>query len=43
MLLRVAAQSVSKIHPQLAAMDVTHVTRVDPPEGFEDSPQLPLT
>jgi hypothetical protein len=38
-----AAQSVSKLHPQLAPMDVAHMTRV---EGLDDSgrgQQLTLT
>jgi hypothetical protein len=28
-----AARSVAKLHPQLAPMDVAHVTRVEGPEG----------
>jgi hypothetical protein len=28
-----AARSVSKLHPQLAPMDVEHVTRVEGPDG----------
>ena len=28
-----AARSVSKLHPQLAPMDVAHVTRVEGPDG----------
>jgi hypothetical protein len=38
-----AAQTASKLHPQLAPMDVTHVTRVEGPESAAGGEQLPLT
>ena len=38
-----AANSVSKLHPQLAPMDVTHVTRVDGPGDSAGGQQLTLT
>jgi len=37
-----AAQSVSKLHPQLASMDVTHETRVEGPNGGAGGQQLTL-
>jgi len=39
-----AAKSVSKLHPQLAPMDVAHVTRVEGPDRDAGGPQqLSLT
>ena len=38
-----AAHSVSKLHPQLAPMDVAHVSRVEGPEGSAGAQQLTLT
>jgi hypothetical protein len=39
-----AAQSVSKLHPQLAAMDVAHVTHVEgPDQAASGDQQLTLT
>jgi hypothetical protein len=38
-----AARSVSKLHPQLASMNVTHVTRVEGQNGSADGQQLSLT
>jgi hypothetical protein len=38
-----AAQSVSKLHPQLAPMDVAHMTRVEGPESGAGGQQLTLT
>ena len=38
-----AAQSVSKLHRQLAPMDVAHVTRVEEPDGGAGGQQLTLT
>jgi hypothetical protein len=38
-----AAQSVSKLHPQLAPMDVAHVTRVEGPDNGAVGQQLTLT
>jgi len=38
-----AAQSVSKLHPQLAPMDVTHVIRVEGPDSGPGGQQLTLT
>jgi hypothetical protein len=38
-----AAHSVSKLHPQLAKMDVEHVTRVEGPESGARGQQLTLT
>ena len=39
-----AAKSLCKLHPQLAAMDVPHVTRVDGPDQVAASgQQLTLT
>ena len=38
-----AARSVSKLHPQLAAMDVTHTTRVEGPGDGAGARQLTLT
>jgi hypothetical protein len=38
-----AARSASKLHPQLAPMDVVHVTRVDGPDDIADGQQLTLT
>ena len=38
-----AAQSVSKLHPQLAPMDVAHTTRVEGPDEDADGQQLSLT
>jgi hypothetical protein len=43
MLVRVAANSAAKLHPQLGPWDVKHDARVDPPEGFGDGQQVPLT
>ena len=37
------AQSIAKLHPQLASMDVTHVTQVEGPPGSGDGQQLTLT
>ena len=38
-----AAQSLSKLQPQLAAMDVAHVTRVEGPDQTSAAQQLTLT
>ena len=38
-----AATSAANLHPQLTRLDVKHDVRVDPPEGFGDGEQLPLT
>jgi hypothetical protein len=38
-----AARSVSKLDPQLAPMDVAHVTRVERPEDNAGGQQLTLT
>jgi hypothetical protein len=38
-----AAQSASKLHPQLAPMDVAHVTRVEGPDEGTVGQQLTLT
>ena len=38
-----AAQSVSKLHPQLAPMDVAQMTRVEGPESGAGGQQLTLT
>jgi hypothetical protein len=38
-----AARSVNKLHPQLAQMDVAHVTRVEGPDGSAGGQQLTLT
>ena len=39
-----AARSVSKLHPQLAPMDVVHVTRIEGPDQGTGGPQqLSLT
>ena len=38
-----AAQSVSKLHPQLAPIDVAHVTRVERPGDGGGERQLTLT
>ena len=38
-----AARSVSTLHPQLAPMDVAHVTRVEGPDDSAGGQQLPLT
>jgi hypothetical protein len=38
-----AAQSASKLHPQLAPMDVTHATRVEGPDDSAGGQQLTLT
>jgi hypothetical protein len=38
-----AADSVSKLHPQLASMDVAHTTRIEGPEGGAGGQQLTLT
>jgi len=38
-----AARSVSELHPQLAPMDVAHVTRVEGPEDSAGGKQLRLT
>ena len=38
-----AARSVSRLHPQLAPMDVAHVTRVEGPDGGAGGQQLSLT
>ena len=38
-----AAQSVSKLHPQLAQVDVTHVTRIEGPGERAGERQLSLT
>jgi hypothetical protein len=38
-----AAQSVSKLHPQLASMDMAHVTRIEGPENGAGGQQLTLT
>jgi hypothetical protein len=37
-----AARSVSKLHPQLAPIDVAHVTQIEAPEGPKSGEQLPL-
>jgi hypothetical protein len=38
-----AAQSVGKLHPQLAPMAVAHVPRVEGPDGDAGGQQLTLT
>jgi hypothetical protein len=38
-----AAKTASKLHPQLAAMDVAHVPRVEGPDGGAGGQQLILT
>jgi hypothetical protein len=38
-----AARSVSKLHPQLAPMDVNHATRVEGPNDSAAGQQLTLT
>ena len=38
-----AARSVSKLHPQLAPMDVAHVTRIEGPADGTGDRQLTLT
>ena len=38
-----AAQSAGKLHPQLARMDVAHVTRVEGLDGSAGGQQLTLT
>jgi hypothetical protein len=38
-----AAQSVSKLHPQLAPMDVAHMTRVEGPDDSGRGQQLTMT
>jgi len=38
-----ASESVSKLHPQLAPMDVAHVTRVEGPDNGAVGQQLTLT
>jgi hypothetical protein len=38
-----AARSVSKLHPRLAPMDVTHETRVEGPSSPDKGEQLTLT
>jgi hypothetical protein len=38
-----AARSVSKLHPQLAQMDVAHMTRVEGPDNTAGGQQLTLT
>jgi hypothetical protein len=38
-----AARSVSKLHPQLAPVDVAHVTRVEGPGDAAGAQQLTLT
>jgi hypothetical protein len=38
-----AARSVSKLHPQLAPMDVAHVTRIEGPGDGAGGQQLTLT
>lgn len=38
-----AAKSAARLHPQLGPLDVKHDARVDPPEGFGDEQQFPLT
>jgi hypothetical protein len=38
-----AADSVSKLHPQLAPVDVTHMTRVEGPPDTRRGQQLTLT
>ena len=38
-----AARSVSKLHPQLAPMDVVHVTVIEGPDGRAGGQQLTLT
>jgi hypothetical protein len=38
-----AARSASRLHPQLAPMDVAHVTRVEGPEGGASGQHLTLT
>jgi len=38
-----AARSVSKPHPQIAPMDVAHVTRVEGPDDSAGGQQLTLT
>jgi hypothetical protein len=39
-----AAKSLFKLHPQLGAMDMKHVTRVEGPvQGAAGGPQLTLT
>jgi hypothetical protein len=34
---------VSKLHPKLAAMDVSHVTRIEGPDDGRDGEQLRVT
>ena len=38
-----AAQSVTKLHPQLAAMDVAHMTHVEGPDQTAGGQQLTLS
>ena len=38
-----AAQSVSKVHPQLAPMDVAHETQVAEPNGAATGERLMVT
>jgi len=38
-----AARSVSRLHPELAPMDVAHVTRIEGPGNSTDGQQLTLT
>ena len=38
-----AASSAAKLHHQLGPLDVKHDARVEPPDGFGDGQQLPLT
>jgi hypothetical protein len=38
-----AAKSLCRLHPQLAAMDVAHVTRVEGPDQAASGDQLTLT
>ena len=38
-----AAQSIAKLHPQLASMDVAHVTRVEGRGDAAGAQQLTLT
>ena len=37
-----AARSISKLHPQLARVDVAHETRIEGPDTSDTGQQLPL-
>lgn len=38
-----AAESVSRLHPQLGDLGVEHATQIEPPVNVRDGRQLPLT